>query len=95
MIKNDLIRQITKSFEGCIQKTENSIKCWLACNLQHLLDYAKWDNFLNVIFKVKIADCLASPNETINWQAKKIKQFKVHKKRLIRHLFSAVDKVGR
>ncbi len=54
-MKNELIYQMTDSFEGHAQETENGIEYWLARDLQHLLGYTKWDNFLNVISKAKTA----------------------------------------
>ena len=54
-MKNDLIQQMTQSFEGHAQETENGIEYWLARDIQHLLGYSKWDNFLNVISKAKTA----------------------------------------
>ncbi len=43
------------------KKTENDIEFWLARDIQHLLDYSKWDNFSNVISKAKTA-CEVSNN---------------------------------
>lgn len=54
-MKNELIYQMTDSFEGHAQETENGIEYGLARDLQHLLGYTKWDNFLNVISKAKTA----------------------------------------
>ncbi len=54
-MQNDLIQQMTATFEGHAQATENGIEYWLARDVQHLLGYAKWDNFLNVISKAKTA----------------------------------------
>lgn len=54
-MSNDLIQQMTESFEGHAQETENDIEYWLARDVQHLLGYTKWDNFLNVISKAKTA----------------------------------------
>jgi len=54
-MKNDLIYQLTESFEGHAQETESGIEYWLARDIQHLLGYTKWENFLNVISKAKTA----------------------------------------
>jgi len=54
-MKNDLIHQLTESFDGHAQETENGIEYWLARDIQHLLGYTKWENFLNVISKAKTA----------------------------------------
>ena len=49
------IIQMTETFEAHAQQTDNGIEYWLARDLQHLLGYTKWDNFLNVISKAKTA----------------------------------------
>ncbi len=54
-MKNELIQTLTETFEGHAQETENGVEYWLARDLQHLLGYTKWDNFLNVISKAKTA----------------------------------------
>jgi len=54
-MKTDLIHQLTDTFEACAQQTDNDIEFWLARDIQHLLGYTKWDNFLNVVSKAKTA----------------------------------------
>jgi len=54
-MQNDLIQQMTESFEGYAQETENGIEYWLARDVQHLLGYTEWRNFLNTISKAKTA----------------------------------------
>jgi len=54
-MKNDQIAIMTESFEGHAQQTENGIEYWLARDLQHLLGYAEWRNFLNIVSKAKTA----------------------------------------
>jgi len=54
-MQNDLIYIMTESFEGHAQETENGVEYWLARDLQHLLGYREWRNFLNVIHKGKTA----------------------------------------
>jgi DNA-damage-inducible protein D len=54
-MNTDQIHSLTTTFEGHAQQTEAGVEFWLARDLQHLLGYAKWDNFLNVIFKAKTA----------------------------------------
>ncbi|MDE0480265.1 MAG: DNA damage-inducible protein D [Gammaproteobacteria bacterium] len=61
-MENELVHAVTASFEGHAQETENGVEYWLARDLQHLLDYAKWNNFLNVISKAKTA-CETSGHE--------------------------------
>jgi DNA-damage-inducible protein D len=54
-VKSDLIHQLTENFEAHAQQAENGVEFWLARDLQYLLGYSKWDNFLNVISKAKTA----------------------------------------
>lgn len=54
-MKNDVIQSLTTSFEGHAQQTEGGVDYWLARDLQHLLGYGKWDNFLGVVSKAKTA----------------------------------------
>lgn len=49
------IHMLTETFEGHAQQTEDGVEYWLARDLQHLLGYSKWDNFLNVVAKAKTA----------------------------------------
>lgn len=52
------IDQLISSFEAAAQ-IEDGVEFWCARDLQELLGYAKWDNFLEVIQKAKAA-CAAS-----------------------------------
>ena len=61
-MKQDIIYKLTSNFEDFAYKTEEGIEFWLARDLQHLLDYGKWDNFQNVISKAKTA-CEISEQE--------------------------------
>ena len=54
-MRTDLVHALTETFEGHAQQTDGGIECWLARDLQHLLGYTKWDNFLNVVSKAKTA----------------------------------------
>jgi len=54
-MEHQIIQSLTQNFESFINKTENGIEFWFARDLQHLLGYDKWDNFLKVIFKAKTA----------------------------------------
>ncbi|WP_286745778.1 DNA damage-inducible protein D [Roseivirga sp. UBA1976] len=61
-MKQDIISGLTQTFEDYANKTESGIEFWLARDLQHLLGYSKWDNFLKVIHKAKTS-CEASGND--------------------------------
>ncbi|MBN2700997.1 MAG: DNA damage-inducible protein D [Methylohalobius sp. ZOD2] len=54
-MKRDVIHTLTETFEAHAQETEGGVEFWLARDLQHLLGYSKWDNFLNVVSKAKTA----------------------------------------
>ncbi len=54
-MKTELIHSMTDNFEAHAQETEGGIEFWLARDLQYLLGYTKWDNFLNVASKAKTA----------------------------------------
>jgi DNA-damage-inducible protein D len=54
-MKTDQVLNLTATFEGHAQQTEDGVEYWLARDLQHLLGYAKWDNFLNAISKARTA----------------------------------------
>ena len=54
-MQNDLIQSLTTSFEGHAQQTEGGVEYWRARDLQHLLGYGKWDNFVGVVSKAKTA----------------------------------------
>ena len=54
-MKTELVQSLTANFEAHAQQTETGIEFWLARDIQHLLGYSKWDNFLNVVSKAKTA----------------------------------------
>lgn len=61
-MKKELIHSLINSFESNAQKTAEGIEFWLARDLQQLLGYDKWDNFVNVLSKAK-ATCEISGQE--------------------------------
>ena len=54
-MKTELIHTLTTTFEAHAQQTEGGIEYWLARDLQHLLGYTQWRNFLNSVSKAKTA----------------------------------------
>ena len=65
-MKKELIDTLISSFEGHAQQTDTGVEYWLARDLQHLLGYAEWRNFLNsAITKAKTA-CEVSGHSTRN-----------------------------
>ena len=54
-MKTELIYSLTTSFEGHAQQTDGGIEFWLARDIQHLLGYAEWRNFVLVISRAKVA----------------------------------------
>ena len=61
-MKTELVAQLTETFEGHAQKTENGVEYWLARDLQHLLGYAEWRNFTTVLTRAKTACEVAQQN---------------------------------
>jgi DNA-damage-inducible protein D len=53
-MKKEQIQALFQQFES-ICYDYKGIECWSARELQLLLGYSKWDNFLRVIEKAKIA----------------------------------------
>ena len=54
-MKTEIIQSLTSEFESHAHQTEDSLEFWLARDLQQLLGYRKWENFINVITKAKTA----------------------------------------
>ena len=54
-MKSTIIQSLTNNFESHAKKTENAVEFWLARDLQQLLGYTDWRNFLQVIGKAKTA----------------------------------------
>jgi DNA-damage-inducible protein D len=64
-MKKEIVKTLTDTFEGYSNTTENGVEFWLARDIQHLLGYSDWRNFLNVIHKAKTA-CEVSENNTLD-----------------------------
>jgi DNA-damage-inducible protein D len=54
-MKKEVIKSMTSNFEAHSNKTSNGIEFWFARDLQHLLGYSEWRNFLKVILRAKTA----------------------------------------
>ena len=54
-MKTELVHSLTSNFEACAQSADNGVEFWLARDIQHLLGYSEWRNFLAVINKGKTA----------------------------------------
>ena len=54
-MKTSIIQNLTENFETHANQTSDGVEFWMARDLQHLLNYTKWDNFLGVISKAKTA----------------------------------------
>lgn len=55
-MKKELISELFEKFEQACY-IYNNVECWSARELQEILNYSKWDNFVNVIDKAK-SSCL-------------------------------------
>ena len=51
-MKQEVIKELFEKFESACQN-EGNVECWSARDLQSLLGYSQWKNFLNVIDKAK------------------------------------------
>jgi len=74
-MKKEIIKHLTIDFEFCVNHTKNDIEFWFARDLQHLLGYTEWRNFIQVINKAKtscetaghpISDHFVDVNKTID-----------------------------
>ncbi|MFN9644024.1 MAG: DNA damage-inducible protein D [Bacteroidota bacterium] len=54
-MNSESIQELTSTFEAHAQQTEAGIEYWLARDLQPLLGYTQWRNFLSIIGKAKTA----------------------------------------
>ena len=54
-MKKELVLTLTDTFEVHAQQTDSGVEYWLARDIQHLLGYAEWRNFGQVISKAKTA----------------------------------------
>jgi len=52
-MKKELIQSLTAEFESFVNYTEQGIEFWFARDLQQLLGYKDWRNFLLVINKAE------------------------------------------
>ena len=64
-MKTEFVQTLTLTFEAHAQQTEGGVEYWLARDIQHLLGYAKWDNFLNVLSKARTA-CEVSGHQALD-----------------------------
>ncbi|MFA5917771.1 MAG: DNA damage-inducible protein D [Candidatus Gracilibacteria bacterium] len=62
-MKQEIIKELTNTFESFANKMDNGIEFWFARDLQHLLGYTEWRNFLNIVSKAKTS--LETSNENI------------------------------
>lgn len=53
-MKKDIILNLTKRFEEAAY-VEQGVEFWMARDIQEILQYDKWDNFLSVIEKAKVS----------------------------------------
>lgn len=54
-MKTEIIKSLVGNFESYAKISTEGVEFWLARDLQQLLGYAKWDNFISVISKAKTA----------------------------------------
>lgn len=54
-MKTELVQSLTTNFEAHAQQTESGVEFWLARDVQQLLGYDEWRNFIAVISKARTA----------------------------------------
>jgi len=54
-MKKEIIKHLTQDFESYANQTRNGIEFWFTRDLQYLLGYTEWRNFIKVISKANIA----------------------------------------
>ncbi len=54
-MKTEIIKSLATNFESFAHKSDEGVEFWFARDLQGLLEYAKWENFIEVISKAKTA----------------------------------------
>ncbi|MCK5416179.1 DNA damage-inducible protein D [Candidatus Parcubacteria bacterium] len=54
-MERKFIQSLTGNFESFAHKTDDGVEFWLARDLQYLLGYTEWRNFLKVVNKAKVA----------------------------------------
>lgn len=55
IMEQELIKSLTENFESFAHKSEQKVEFWFARDLQKLLGYTEWRNFLEIIDKAKTA----------------------------------------
>ena len=81
-MKKEIIKSLANNFESYAKQTQDGVEFWMARDLQQLLGYSEWRNFLQSIDKAKvscelsdhkISDHFVDANKTIKMpkQAKK------------------------
>ncbi|MDE0144701.1 MAG: hypothetical protein OXI53_06380 [Nitrospira sp.] len=64
-MKAEIIQSLTNDFESYARQTESGVEFWLARDLQCLLGYTDWRNFLQVLHRAKVA-CEVSEHRIID-----------------------------
>lgn len=64
-MESDIVHTLLATFESHAQQTESGIEYWLARDMQFLLGYSDWRNFVTVVDKAKTA-CDTSGHDSRN-----------------------------
>jgi len=62
---SDIVKYSERTFEGIRYINENDQEYWYARELQEVLKYAEWRNFLKVVKKAK-ESCINSKNQVLD-----------------------------
>ena len=64
-MKSEIIKTLSETFEDHSHFTDNEVEYWFARDVQQLLGYTEWRNFLKVIIKAKIS-CDSTDNNILD-----------------------------
>ena len=64
-MKREVVQSLTSTFEAHAQLTDSGVEYWLARDVQYLLGYEEWRNFVVVISKAKAA-CEVSGHQPLD-----------------------------
>ncbi len=95
-MKKEMIFQLTENFENFSHKTDDGVEFWLARDLQHLLNYSQWRNFVLVIAKAKTACELSGQNIDDHFAdiSKTIKMLNINPHEWINYNSRCIDSSG-
>ena len=65
IMEKELVYSLTQNFDSYAQTTNSGVEFWLTRDLQHLLEYVKWDNFHCELSDHEISDHFADVGKMV------------------------------